>query len=158
MNLYLVRHGAAARAEEDPERPLTAAGLEAASRVAAFLGEGSAVSVREIRHSTKLRARQTAAALAAGLRLSVPLKQVSYLEPQGEVSDLAASLSREAADLMLVGHLPHLNRLASYLLAADADAEFFDFPECGVLRLRRVGGSGEMSKWAVVWMLAPSLT
>jgi len=155
--LYLVRHGNAKSKEEDPERPLSEAGSETARRVAAFL-RGCRVAVGDIQHSTKLRARQTAEILAAGGSMGAPVTQVENLEPLADVEALAGSLSRSATDLMLVGHLPHLDRLASRLVAGDADREVFSFPECGALCLCRTpgGDSDEAGTvWRVCWMLDP---
>jgi len=160
VNLYLVRHGQAKPKEQDPERPLTEAGAEWARRVFAFIGRADVISVGAIQHSTKLRARQTAEIFAAAANLNAPLTQVPNLEPLDDVTELAESLSRATMDLMLVGHLPHLNRLASQLVVGDARLEAFAFPECGVLCLRRSEGAGEETggaAWRVSWMLDPRL-
>lgn len=157
MYLYLVRHGKAKPKDEDPERPLSEAGSETVRRVAAFLGE-CGLSVGGIHHSTKQRARQTAELLAAGGGMVVPVTQVPNLEPLADVEELAESLSRATTDLMLVGHLPHLDRLASRLVSGDAGGEVFFFPECGVLCLRRRPGSENTeggAVWEVCWMLDP---
>jgi len=160
VNLYLVRHGAAVPKEQDPERPLAPAGVALARRVAAFLAHSGRVAVAEIRHSTKLRARQTAEIMAEVGGLSVPISEVANLEPLADVGDLASALSRSTIDLMLVGHLPHLSRLATALVAGDPDRDAFSFPECGVLHLHRrpAGGHSEGNEvWAVVWMIDPGL-
>lgn len=158
MNIYLVRHGAALAKEEHPERPLSPEGEQTARRVATVLGGSEVDSVGGIHHSTKLRARQTAELLAEGLALESLVTEVPNLEPLDDVSELAEALARVGSDLMLVGHLPHLNRLASRLVTGEAAASAFDFPECGVLCLRRKGdneaGGG---RWAVHWMLDPVL-
>jgi phosphohistidine phosphatase SixA len=155
--LYLVRHGEAKPKEQDPERPLTEGGSEMARRVAALLG-GIRLSVGGIHHSTKLRARQTAEILAAGSGAVAPVTQVPNLEPLAAVEELAESLSGATTDLMLVGHLPHLDRLASRLVSGDAEREAFSFPECGVLCLRRrpaSEGTEGGPVWTVCWMLDP---
>jgi phosphohistidine phosphatase SixA len=155
--LYLVRHGEAKSKEQDPERPLTEAGSEMVRRVAALLG-GIRLSVGGIQHSTKLRARQTAEILAAGSGVVAPVTQVPNLEPLADVDELAESLSRATTDLMLVGHLPHLDRLASRLVSGDAGREVFSFPECGVLCLYRRPASESAEGgvvWTVNWMLDP---
>ncbi len=160
MRLYLVRHGAAKPKEADPERPLTDKGVEVARRVATFLKGNGQVSVEEIRHSTKARARQTAEVLAEQAGLSGRLVEVSDLEPLDDVFGLAGTLFRLEADLMVVGHMPYLDRLASLLVTGDAERRAFPFPECGVLCLQReeagvVVGAGVA--WAVRWMLDPRL-
>jgi phosphohistidine phosphatase len=156
VNLYLLRHGEAQAKQQDPERPLTAAGAEMARRVARFLG-GLDLRLAGVQHSTKLRARQTAEIIAEGAGLSAPVTQVPNLEPLDDVEGLADALTSGAtSDLMLVGHLPHLNRLASRLVAGDAGLELFAFPECGVLCLRRgEGNAGAGPVWRVQWMIAP---
>jgi phosphohistidine phosphatase SixA len=155
--LYLVRHGKARPKEEDAERPLSAAGSETVRRVAAFLG-GCGLSLGGIHHSTKLRARQTAEILAAGAGMTAPITEVPNLEPLAEVEELATSLSHGTTDLMIVGHLPHLDRLASRLVTGDAEREGFSFPECGVLCLRRLPAresAERAARWTVCWMLDP---
>jgi len=156
VNLYLVRHGQAKSETSDPERPLTEAGAETATRVARFLGQGEHLSVAEIRHSTKQRARQTAEILAVKAGLQAPLLETTGLEPMADVGANAAELSRISHDLMIVGHLPHLSRLASLLVAGNANVEAFSFRECSVLHLRREEG-GPREVWRVVWLLSPGL-
>ncbi len=86
------------------------------------------------------------------------MSEVPNLEPLADVDELAESLSRSTTDLMLVGHLPHLDRLASRLVAGDAEREVFAFPECGVLCLRgRPGGAPATGAWTVQWMLDPAM-
>ncbi len=158
VNIYLVRHGAALAKEVDPDRPLAPEGRDAASRVARALKGSGATAVGGIHHSTKLRARQTAEILGEALGLEELVTEVPNLEPLDDVAELASALEKAGNDLMLVGHLPHLNRLASRLVAGDAAVSAFDFPECGVLCLGRKGeeesGGGG---WTVRWMLDPAV-
>jgi len=63
MQLYLVRHGEAVAGEIDPERPLSAQGVAAARKMAAFL-KPRKIEVGAIWHSTKARALQTAEMLS----------------------------------------------------------------------------------------------
>ncbi len=160
MKLYLVRHGKAESKERNPNRPLTDEGVETARRLGAFLRKTGQIAVGSIQHSTKLRARQTAEILAESAGLGAPPTQVPNLEPLADVEELAGSLSRASTDLLLVGHLPHLNRLASRLVTGDAEGEAFSFAECGIVCLGRSPGGGDTSrdpKWSVFWMLDPNL-
>ena len=156
VNLYLVRHAQAKPEEIDPERPLSQAGVETAKRVARFLKQSDAISVAEIRHSTKLRARQTAEILATDGGLGAPLVEVNGLEPMADVDAVALALQSVSHDLMLVGHLPYLNRLASALVADLPNLDAFSFGECSILHLRREEGSPR-EVWKVVWMLSSDL-
>ncbi len=156
MNLYLVRHGHAVPDEVDPERPLSPTGVDTARRVARFLKQSQTISVAEIRHSTKLRARQTAGILSQDGGLNAPLVEAKGLEPMADVNAAVLALETVSHDLMLVGHLPYLDRLASALVAGQADLAAFSFGECSVLHLRRFEGSPREA-WRVVWMLSLDL-
>jgi phosphohistidine phosphatase len=150
MPLYLVQHGLAASREEDPERALTAAGREEVERVARAV---AAVGVRpgSILHSGKTRARETAEILAAHLRPADGVQAVAGLDPRDEPRRMCERVA-EADDLMLVGHLPHLSRLASLLLAGRPEPEVVAFRNAGVLCLERREG-----RFALRWILAPEL-
>ena len=113
MELYLVQHGKAESKDVDPERPLTKHGLDNARKMAAYAGR-LRIRVAEIRHSGKLRAMQTAEVFAEVL--GVPSSKCRGLSPNDDVAPLVDELTERAENLMLVGHLPHLARLASSLL------------------------------------------
>jgi phosphohistidine phosphatase len=81
--------------------------------VAAALG----VEVTEIRHSGKTRARQTAEIIGQALSPPQGVKAVSGLSPLDDVGPVAEELDEVSEPLMLVGHLPFLERLAGQLLA-----------------------------------------
>jgi phosphohistidine phosphatase len=56
-------------------------------------------------------------------------------------------------DIMLVGHLPHLGRLASLLLAGDPERHVVSFRMAGVVCLER----GENGNWSLKWMITPDV-
>jgi phosphohistidine phosphatase len=56
-------------------------------------------------------------------------------------------------NIMLVGHLPHLGKLASLLLCGDENAGLISFRMGGALCLERDGAG----KWSVQWMIIPDL-
>ena len=76
------------------------------------------------------------------------------MKPNDDARTLAAELEsardRDKA-LMLVGHLPHLARLAGWLLSGDADRQPVRFVNAGVVRI-----SPDPHGWAVVWHLPPA--
>lgn len=156
MRLYLVRHGEATSKEEDPDRPLTEAGAREVREVAGFLFGSGDCDVAEIRHSTKLRARQTAEILAEQGGDATRFREVAGLEPMADVTELADELTVAEGDIMLVGHLPHLDRLASRLVAGSADKSAFEFDAASVLCLSRHNGQNG-ANWTVEWMLTPRL-
>jgi phosphohistidine phosphatase len=150
--LYLVQHGEAATEAEDPARPLTERGRREVARVArtvARLGLGVAV----VAHSGKLRARQTAELLAAALRPAPNLVERAGLGPNDDPGDARRFAEEASAPTMLVGHLPHLSRLASLLLVGDPAREVIAFRMGGIVCLSRREG-----RWRLSWALTPQIT
>ena len=95
--------------------PLTPAGraeVEATARALAARG----VEVAEIRHSGLVRARETAEILGGVLTPARGIRATTGLAPEDAPDVAAGALERVAAPLMLVGHLPHLARLAAALV------------------------------------------
>ena len=141
MRVFLVRHGEAQREEVDPERHLTERGAEVVRRIAA---EAVDVGVQPTRilHSGKARARQTAE-IWGGLA-GAGVAEADALAPNDDPAVWAARLDGETRDVMLVGHLPHLERLTGLLVRGDADQPVAGFPAGGLVILERTD-----SGWAV---------
>ena len=150
MALYLVQHGKALQKDVDPERGLSDEGIAEVERIAG-VAQGYRVTVRTIRHSGKKRARQTAELIAAALSAPVAVEQGDGLKPNDDVITIAKSLD-ESEDLMLVGHLPFLERLASYLVMGITDRRIFALQNGGILCLDRDPGS---QFWFIRWALMP---
>ncbi len=151
MRVYLVQHADAVPKDQDPEQPLTPAGRETARRVARWLAATGRARPAEILHSAKPRAKQTAEVFARALA-TPPLREVDGLGPDDDVGPAAEAVKSSAGDLMLVGHLPHLNRLASFLVSGDAAADVVRFRRAGVICIEREGGA-----WAILWAVIPEL-
>ncbi len=149
--LYLVQHGEAKTEEEDPERPLTERGKETAEQVAAWAASAG-LKVDQIRHSGKRRAEETAFIFAGHLEVAEGVKVVSGLAPNDDVHPVAEALERGSGSVMLVGHLPFLNRLAGRLLLNDPDRALIRFYMGGLVCLVR-----QEKKWAVACLVPPDL-
>jgi phosphohistidine phosphatase len=151
MKLYLMQHGEARPEQEDPARPLTERGraeVERVARAAARLDLGIAA----VAHSGKLRARQTAETVASLLEPSPELVEVSGLGPNTDPHIAAEVLTAVSRPHLLVGHLPHLSRLASLLILDNPDAAVVAFRMAGLVCLSR-GEEG----WRLAWALVPEL-
>lgn len=149
MDFYFVRHGAARSAAEDPGRPLSDQGrkdVEQMARAAAAKG----VRIFEILHSDKLRAKQTAEMMSRFLSPQNGMRETTGLSPDDDPLVAGAELETAKGSLMLVGHLPHLSRLASLLVTGDQEREIVDFPPASVVCLSFAEGS-----WNLEWTLAP---
>jgi len=150
MNLYLVQHGEALSSDEDASRPLSEAGALHTRRVGDYLYRENKPVIPEILHSGKQRAAQTAELLAGSLHAFF-VAAAPDLMPNDDPGLWAERLKTRGGDLMLVGHLPHLQRLAGLLLSGDVAAEPVRFTNSCVLCLCR----DEKAVWRVQWMVTP---
>jgi phosphohistidine phosphatase len=158
MDVYLVQHGQALAAEQDPERPLSEGGRAAAVKVADYLAApGTELidpPIAEVRHSGKLRAEQTAEIYAQALCPHLSPATAEEMNPKDDprviYEELAAKLDLDLA-LLLVGHLPHLARLAGLLLTGDAEKTPVRFVNAAVLKI-----SSAPDGWAVEWYVTPA--
>ena len=137
MKLYLVQHGEAKTKEENPDRPLTAKGRDASEKTASFAAEQAQISVNAVLHSGKTRARDTAEIMAAYLCPENGMIEEKDLLPNDDPQEWASRLSEGKKDLMLVGHLPHLSKLASLLLTKSDEKVSIDFKNSGIVCLQR---------------------
>ncbi len=152
MKLYLVQHGKPVSKEEDPERPLSYQGADDIKRVAEFL-EKYGMEIEEVLHSGKMRARQTAEIMISRLNPRADLIEREGLAPMDDVKDIARHLKERERDLMLVGHLPHLAKLASLLILGSETPPVVTFQQGGVLCLSK----DKTGKWTIAWMLVPEI-
>jgi len=151
MDFFLVRHGEAKPEYEDPERPLTDRGRREAEKIARALCAKD-VSVSEILHSGKRRAKQTAEIMARVLSPGRGARAITGLAPEDDPVLARAELEAAGASVMLVGHLPHLGRLAALLVTGDGERSVVEFPPAAVACLSRAEDG-----WKVEWSLAPDM-
>lgn len=155
MHLYLVQHAEAKGEAEDPLRGLTDRGIEDIKNSAAFAA-AAGVIVSQILHSGKLRARQTAEVLAQSIgganASGQVVAQTDGLNPSDDPKIWAGRIKGIKDDTMLVGHLPHLSRLASLLLCVEEAKNVVSFMMAGVVCLKK-GENG----WSVKWMVTPEI-
>lgn len=152
MDHYLVRHGEAKAEHEDPKRPLSERGrieVENVARAAA----AKRIQVSGIFHSDKLRAKQTAEILSQFLSPRFGLREVKGLSPDDDPEIAKAELEAADEPLILVGHLPHLGRLASLLISSDPERLSIDFRPGAMVCLSRAGEA-----WEMKWTLTPEAT
>ena len=151
MDLYLVQHGESKSKEEDPERSLTDEGRLEVERMAQYAA-GIGLQPGLIYHSGKLRAEQTAGILARALLPSEAAKELPGLAPNDDPEIARTAVEEAGKPLMLVGHLPHLSRLAALLVTGDPDREIVAFQNGGIVSLRQADGV-----WRLSWILVPDI-
>lgn len=152
MAVYLVQHGKSLSKAEDPEKGLSTEGRIETKRIAEVAG-GYQVSVSRIRHSGKKRARETADILSRVLSPEKGVEPCSGMEPLDDVHLFADHL-RLDQDIMLVGHLPFLERLIGLLITGNPDQTVFKLQNSGILCLDHVA---EIHHPVICWTLMPSI-
>jgi phosphohistidine phosphatase len=150
VKLYLVQHGEAKPEAEDPDRSLTAQGEEEVRGVARA-AKRLDIHPSKVYHSGKRRAHQTAEIIANALRL--PIESAGGLNPLDDVREWAETVSKETKDLMIVGHLPFLEKLTSLLLCDNENARSVVFRYGAIVCLDQ----NEDRRWAVRWILTPEM-
>src|SRR5512136_315471 len=150
MRLYLVQHGEARSELEDPERSLTPRGEEETRKISEAAKRKS-ICPKKIFHSGKRRAEQTAGMIAAALDLPVQLGQ--GLNPNDDIRPWVERISAEAEDLMIVGHLPFLEKLASFLVSGNEGAKAVLFRYSAIVCLEKK----EAGRWAVDRVIKPEM-
>ena len=152
MRLYLVQHGQAEPKDVNPDRPLTPQGAADVRNLAAFI-RPLRLPAATVWHSGKTRAAQTAEALAPALAGAPQILRREGLAPNDPPEAIIAELTAAGQDLMIVGHLPLLARIASVLLAGRESPPVVAFEPGTVVCLQR----GQYGGWALQWMLPPQL-
>ncbi len=152
MRVYLIQHGEAKPEEEDQARHLTEHGIEAVKKVAAFL-EPLHLQPQAIWHSGKARAQQTAEILGTTIKAEEGMIQKEGLAPKDPVASIKQTIEEGSQDVMIVGHLPFLSKLAGLMVVGDETKEVVRFHYAGVVCLE----SAASGKWRVAWMVVPGM-
>ncbi len=152
MPILLVQHGRALPPDIDPERGLSDEGRAEVERIAG-VAKGYNVRVAEILHSGKKRARQTAEIFAEWLGPGITVTAVSGMDPNDDVANIAYGLDAGHSQ-MLVGHLPFMEKLASFMVTGSANRPVFRFQNGGIVCLDMYPGTGA---WVIKWALMPDI-
>ncbi len=153
MLLYLVRHGEAKSETEDPSRPLSEKGFLEIGRMASYLARLN-ISINQIFHSGRLRAKQTAEVLSGNLKPIKGTLETKGLAPADDPAIWAERLDETADPIMLVGHLPHLGKLTSLLLTGNTNRDIVAIKTGSVICLAK----DDSGKWVLQWMIMPEIS
>jgi phosphohistidine phosphatase len=151
MAVYLVQHGRSQPKEIDPDQGLSPEGTAETGRIARLAAD-LGLTIGGMLQSGKTRARQTAEILAAALHPPGGVREAPGLNPLDDVSPWS-SLNPEE-NLMLVGHLPFMARLAALLVAGSPERPVIAFQNSGIVCLDRAEGG---VNWVIRWALVPKL-
>jgi phosphohistidine phosphatase len=150
VRVYLVQHGEAKAEKEDPDRSLTDRGLAEIQAVAEAATRARLKPV-QIFHSGKRRARQTADILAQAL--DSPVEEAAGLKPNDDIQPWVERITIQNKDLMLVGHLPFMQKLVIRLVSGGEEIPMVAFRYGAILCLGPTPGRF----WVIHWILHPDL-
>jgi len=150
MKVYLVQHGQSVSEDIDPARPLSEKGQKDVQKIAQFL-KGINLEISVILQSGKTRATQTAEILNPKATSSKGIMKKQGLAPNDPVDPWVEELNKSPDDIMIVGHLPFLSKLASRLLGREE--EVINFQPAGIVCLEKI----EPLPWRIRWMVVPEL-
>ncbi|MEW8630626.1 MAG: phosphohistidine phosphatase SixA [Candidatus Thiodiazotropha sp.] len=152
MKLYLVQHGEACAKEIDPDRPLTRKGREDMDRLGGFLQQAG-IRVTRVIHSGKLRAVQTAERLRERIAPGIELETSGCINPNDDPKGLYPQIEGADSDTLVVGHLPFVAKMVSYLVVEDEDRLVAAYRPGSVVCLEATNDR----RWQINWMLRPEL-
>lgn len=152
MALYVVQHGKSLPKADDPEKGLSEEGKRETDRIAQ-VAKGYGVPVSRIVHSGKKRARQTAERMGTTLCPGKEIQTRGGMKPLDDVAAFAADLPLDP-DIMLVGHLPFLEKLIGLLVCDDAMRTVFKLQNSGIVCLEK---PADMENAVIRWALMPNI-
>jgi phosphohistidine phosphatase len=155
--LYLLRHAHALTAEEDPARPLSERGREEIRALGVFIRDRGGIAVERVWHSPLLRAVESAEIFCDKLDLKATRREIDGLLPDDDIRGIARRLSGFGYPLLVVGHEPHLGRLASMLVCGNVDQDIVDFKKGALLCLEREATKSQTILWRIRWFITPAL-
>ncbi len=149
MSLLLVQHGKNLPKDKDPEKGLSPEGIKDVEQVADVL-IANGVSVSSIWHSGLKRAQQTADIFASFIGGGIDVFQKEGLAPLDDVTELNPDPEE---NIMLVGHLPFMEKLVSFLIAGSPERPpVVKFRNGGTVAMDKYRESGA---WYIKWTLFP---
>lgn len=148
MVIFLVQHGQCFDKETDPKRSLSPEGRTKIIQVAVQASQ-SGVTVSTIYHSDKLRSQQTAKLFSEHLKAN-HTQSISGINPMDNVEEFVTNF-QFLDNSMIIGHLPFMERLTSYLITGCPEHMMVKFQNAGIVCLE----GNENSHWYVKWTIMP---
>lgn len=153
MSLFLVQHGKSNSKEIDPMQGLSDQGIEK-TKLIAGVAKNYDIKVSCIQHSVKQRAKQTAEIFGKILEPAKGIIETQGLKPMDDPAVFARNISADD-DLMLVGHLPFMEKMAAYLVTGATGKTIFKFQNSGIVCLDKLP---EPYLWIIKWTLMPEIS
>jgi phosphohistidine phosphatase len=151
MKLYLVRHGKAHPKSVNPERSLTEEGKREVFKVASLIGKEKNIELANIFQSSKVRAKETVEIIVQFIQHTDGIIESEDLKPMADPSIWVEKINKMNKDIMLVGHLPQIGRLASLLLTK-GEEEIINFAPATIVCLSKEG-----ENFSLEWIVSPEI-
>ena len=148
MAMYFVQHGLSLSKEINPDRPLSEEGRNEVKLISAHL-QKMGIRVKKIYHSGKTRARETAQIFSDRIG-GGNVYELRGMSPNDDVIEFAETLKED--NTMYVGHLPHMEKLVSYLVTGDEKTGVVKFVNGGVVSVEK-----DSAGYHIEWYLKPSI-
>ncbi len=149
MELYLLRHGRPNPELVDPQKGLSPEGQAEIGSLGKLI-KPLEISVSEIWHSGKTRARQTAELISSYLEVKSGIFEKKGLNPADRIEPIVGQILAHKRDLMIVGHAPFLLYLSSLLLTGDPNRAALDYSTGTLGRLSYANG-----RWSLGLLVKP---
>jgi len=151
MAIFLVQHGISLTKNQDPEKGLSEKGRFDTLKIAE-VAKSYKIPVSKIVHSGKKRAAQTAVIFNETLEIKNPCEQIDKLNPLDDVKVFSNGIE-SLSNVMVVGHLPFMEKLVSYLTTNSEDLRVYKFQNSGIVCLDYEDGT-----WFIKWTLNPNIS
>jgi len=152
MAVYLVQHGKSLPKDKDPEQGLSEEGIAEVMRIAE-VARGYDIAVKSIVCSMKKRAFQTAEIFTSILAAGTEVRKIEGIKPLDDVADFAKTIKNED-NLMVVGHLPFMQRLISFLILDSIEPAVFKVQNSGIVCLDK---DPDTDRWIIRWAIMPDI-
>lgn len=152
LKLYLCRHGAYVNDDSNPQHGLSDVGREQVSEIADFL-QKRGVTFNQIYHSIKLRAQQTAEIYADVLLSNDCIEAYEGICPCDDIEPIITAIKDMRGDVLLVGHLPFMDKLLAKLVACDENRQLTVFTPGSVVCLEQIN----LGNWCIKWIITPEI-
>lgn len=149
MYLYLMRHAEALAAHEAPQRSLSERGKEQVAKIASFI-QNNNLNFTHIYHSDKARSYESAQLIAEQGNFSDKLHYERVLNPDYGVGELTGFVESLTTDSLLVGHLPNLELLSTYLLTGIYEPPILSFNVAALVCFKKTS-----SRWTLEFFIEP---
>ncbi len=160
MKVFLLRHAKAEPGFPDAARPLAARGRDHVRLLGEFLRHREQFMPSVLWCSPLARAQETADRLLDAWGGAIPQRRiVEQLEPEIDPEPLVAELEPLYKDLLIVGHNPNLETLASLLLSRERTRSRIRMKTCSLICLdwKPIPNFGQVGPCELRWMLDPRM-